>query len=101
MCRTLPRFKADAAWVLEPGDLLYVPPYIPHEGVALGDTGAEAAAALASEVMRRADELGIEGRIADKPPSKRKTAAGSDSGTSGSVKAKSRKSPKSKKKNAL
>ncbi len=72
-----------------------------HEGVALGDTDAEAAAALASEVMRRADELGVEGRIIDKPPSKRKTAVGSDSGTLGSDKAKSRKSPKSKKKNAL
>ena len=36
VCRTLPHFKADAAWVLEPGDVLYVPPFIPHEGVALG-----------------------------------------------------------------
>ena len=44
VCRTLPRFKADAAWVLEPGDLLYVPPYIPHEGVALG--GAEVCSTL-------------------------------------------------------
>ena len=44
VCRTLPHFKADAAWVLEPGDLLYVPPYIPHEGVALG--GAEVCSTL-------------------------------------------------------
>merc|ERR1719399_1328065 len=44
VCRTLPHFKADAAWVLEPGDLLYVPPYVPHEGVALG--GAEVCSTL-------------------------------------------------------
>ena len=44
VCRTLPDFKADAAWVLEPGDLLYVPPFIPHEGVAFG--GAEVCSTL-------------------------------------------------------
>ena len=44
VCRTLPHFKADAAWVLEPGDLLYVPPHIPHEGVAFG--GAEVCSTL-------------------------------------------------------
>ena len=44
VCRTLPDFKADAAWVLEPGDVLYVPPYIPHEGVAFG--GAEVCSTL-------------------------------------------------------
>ncbi|KAH8074456.1 hypothetical protein JL721_2017 [Aureococcus anophagefferens] len=36
-CRTLADFRADAAWTLEPGDLLYVPPRLPHDGVALGD----------------------------------------------------------------
>ena len=44
VCRTLSHFKADAAWVLEPGDVLYVPPFIPHEGVALG--GAEVCSTL-------------------------------------------------------
>ncbi len=29
-------FEADAEWELEPGDLLYLPPRIAHEGVALG-----------------------------------------------------------------
>ena len=36
-CRTLADFRADAAWTLEPGDLLYVPPRLPHDGVALGE----------------------------------------------------------------
>ena len=43
-CRTLPDFRADATYVLEPGDLLYVPPRVPHEGVALG--GEEVCATL-------------------------------------------------------
>ncbi len=30
-------FDPDQSWVLEPGDLLYLPPKIPHHGVALGD----------------------------------------------------------------
>ena len=30
-------FDPDQRWVLEPGDLLYLPPKIPHHGVALGD----------------------------------------------------------------
>lgn len=34
----LRRFEADAEWVLEPGDMLYVPPGIAHHGVALEDS---------------------------------------------------------------
>ncbi len=30
-------FKHDREWVLEPGDLLYLPPGIAHEGVAVGE----------------------------------------------------------------
>ncbi|GIV58605.1 MAG: cupin [Rhodothermaceae bacterium] len=33
--RILADFAPDAEWVLEPGDLLYLPPRIAHEGVAL------------------------------------------------------------------
>ena len=36
--RILKDFKAEASWVLEPGDMLYVPPHIGHSGEAL-DTG--------------------------------------------------------------
>lgn len=35
--RVLEDFVPDAEWVLEPGDLLYLPPRIPHNGVALDD----------------------------------------------------------------
>ena len=35
--RILTDFTADATWVLEPGDVLYLPPRIPHHGIALND----------------------------------------------------------------
>lgn len=35
--RILKEFKADADWVLSPGDILYLPPHYAHHGVALGD----------------------------------------------------------------
>jgi len=34
--RILANFRHEQEWVLEPGDLLYLPPGIAHEGVALG-----------------------------------------------------------------
>lgn len=33
----LRRFKATSEWILEPGDMLYLPPGIPHLGMALED----------------------------------------------------------------
>lgn len=35
--RILQRFRVDESWVLEPGDLLYLPPQYAHNGVALSD----------------------------------------------------------------
>ena len=35
--RHVSRFRASDEWVLEPGDMLYLPPGIPHEGVAVGE----------------------------------------------------------------
>lgn len=35
--RLLSAFVAREEWVLEPGDILYVPPHIAHQGVAIGD----------------------------------------------------------------
>lgn len=35
--RLLAEFHATDEWVLEPGDILYVPPGIAHDGVAVGD----------------------------------------------------------------
>ncbi len=35
--RILPRFEAEQEWLLEPGDLLYLPPNVAHWGIAEGD----------------------------------------------------------------
>jgi 50S ribosomal protein L16 3-hydroxylase len=35
--RLLAEFEATGEWVLEPGDILYVPPRVAHNGVAVGD----------------------------------------------------------------
>ncbi len=35
--RILADFRPSQEWVLEPGDMLYLPPGVAHEGVALGD----------------------------------------------------------------
>jgi 50S ribosomal protein L16 3-hydroxylase len=35
--RILARFRAEAEWVLEPGDMLYLPPGYAHDGVALDE----------------------------------------------------------------
>lgn len=35
--RLLADFEASEEWILEPGDILYVPPGIAHNGVAIGD----------------------------------------------------------------
>jgi 50S ribosomal protein L16 3-hydroxylase len=35
--RLLAAFEAEDEWILEPGDILYVPPGIAHDGVAVGD----------------------------------------------------------------
>jgi 50S ribosomal protein L16 3-hydroxylase len=35
--KILDRFEATDEWVLEPGDMLYLPPHIAHDGVALGE----------------------------------------------------------------
>jgi 50S ribosomal protein L16 3-hydroxylase len=35
--RILARFNAEQEWVLEPGDMLYLPPNIAHHGIAVGE----------------------------------------------------------------
>jgi 50S ribosomal protein L16 3-hydroxylase len=35
--RLLAQFEASEEWILEPGDILYVPPRVAHNGVAMGD----------------------------------------------------------------
>ena len=34
--RLLAHFEATEEWVLEPGDILYLPPGVPHDGIAVG-----------------------------------------------------------------
>lgn len=36
--RLLAQFRAEQEWVLEPGDLLYLPPGVAHDGVAQGES---------------------------------------------------------------
>jgi 50S ribosomal protein L16 3-hydroxylase len=36
--RLLKKFKPTHRWLLEPGDILYLPPRFPHHGIARGDT---------------------------------------------------------------
>jgi 50S ribosomal protein L16 3-hydroxylase len=33
----LSEFEPDETWLLEPGDMLYLPPRLPHHGIAVGD----------------------------------------------------------------
>lgn len=35
--RIMAQFEPDTEWIVEPGDVLYLPPGVPHWGVALGD----------------------------------------------------------------
>jgi 50S ribosomal protein L16 3-hydroxylase len=38
--KILQNFKAEQEWILEPGDMLYLPPHVAHDGVAL-DAGCQ------------------------------------------------------------
>ncbi|WP_422126356.1 JmjC domain-containing protein [Thioalkalivibrio sulfidiphilus] len=71
--RILRTFHPDQEWVLEPGDLLYLPPRIPHHGVAVGpcmtwSVGFRAPAwrdLLAAWVDQRYETLAAQDRYAD------------------------------------
>lgn len=71
--RILKRFRPSQSWVLEPGDMLYLPPRLAHNGVALSEcmtwsigfrapTHQEIASAFLSYLQ---DRLALEGRYAD------------------------------------
>ncbi len=58
--KVLRRFKAQETWVLNPGDMLYLPPHCAHEGVAMGECmtysigfKAETPQALAQQLLPR------------------------------------------------
>jgi len=62
--KILRHFKAEETWVLEPGDMLYLPPHCAHEGVAVGECmtysigfKAQSPEALAEELLPRLSDL--------------------------------------------
>jgi 50S ribosomal protein L16 3-hydroxylase len=62
--KILRHFKAEETWVLEPGDMLYLPPHCAHEGVAVGECmtysigfKAQSPEALAQELLPRLADL--------------------------------------------
>ena len=71
--KILAEFRAEQEWLLEPGDLLYLPPHYAHEGTAVGPCmtasvgfRAPGNAELASEFLHDlADRLELPGRYAD------------------------------------
>ncbi|SNR76676.1 50S ribosomal protein L16 3-hydroxylase [Methylobacillus rhizosphaerae] len=71
--RILQNFSMEQEWVLEPGDMLYLPPHVAHWGIAVGSAmtysigfRAPAAQELAGEFLNYLqDKLKVEGMYAD------------------------------------
>lgn len=71
--RILKHFQPEQSWVLEPGDMLYLPPKYAHNGIALGDCmtysvgfRAPTTQEIASQfLVYLQDRLELEGRYAD------------------------------------
>lgn len=72
--RVLARFCHEDEWVLEPGDLLYLPPGVAHEGVAIGESVTISIGFRLPAVQeiaeawndRRAREAPLAGHLADR-----------------------------------
>ncbi len=65
--KILKSFKPTQAWVLDPGDMLYLPPHYAHEGVAVGECmtcsigfKAESPEGLVAELLPRLADMGPE-----------------------------------------
>jgi 50S ribosomal protein L16 3-hydroxylase len=74
--RILPDFKAEEEWLLEPGDLLYLPPNVAHWGVAEGDDCISCSVGFRAPAYREmanawcealGEQLAAEGRYRDLP----------------------------------
>ncbi|MBI1394813.1 MAG: cupin domain-containing protein [Betaproteobacteria bacterium] len=71
--KILRRFRAEAEWILEPGDMLYLPPRYAHDGVALDECQtysigfrAPAFGELVAEfLMRFGETVTVPGRYSD------------------------------------
>ena len=64
--KVLRRFKAQESWVLNPGDMLYLPPHCAHDGVALGECmtysigfKAQTPQALAQQLLPRFADMEV------------------------------------------
>jgi len=64
--KILRKFKAEETWVLNPGDMLYLPPQYAHEGVALGECmtysvgfKAQTPQALAQQLLPRFADMDV------------------------------------------
>ena len=64
--KVLRRFKAEESWVLNPGDMLYLPPQCAHDGVALGECmtysigfKAQTPQALAQQLLPRFADMEV------------------------------------------
>ena len=64
--KVLRRFKAEESWVLNPGDMLYLPPQCAHDGVALGECmtysigfKAQTPQALAQQLLPRFADMDV------------------------------------------
>ena len=64
--KVLRRFKAQESWVLNPGDMLYLPPHCAHDGVALGECmtysigfKAQTPQALAQQLLPRFADIDV------------------------------------------
>jgi 50S ribosomal protein L16 3-hydroxylase len=71
--KVLQHFEAEEEWVLEPGDMLYLPPHIAHDGIAEGEcmtasigfrapSSHELTAQFLYHLAERADEASEDGR---------------------------------------
>jgi len=86
--RLLAEFAPTDSWDLEPGDILYLPPGVPHHGVAVGDDcttwsigfRAPSAADIVMHVAERIAE-----RLAARLPQSRLRDAGRGRGASGEI----------------
>lgn len=86
--KLLRHFRAEQEWLLEPGDMLYLPPHVAHDGIAVDDCltasigfRAPAAQELAARFLEfLQDELALEGayRDPDLRPQRRPAQIGSD-----------------------
>jgi len=73
--KMLAGFRATAEWLLEPGDMLYLPPGWGHDGVAVGACltasigfRAPAAAGLAADALQRLADAALDALEDDRPP---------------------------------